>query len=213
MQAISENKFKKIIERKNSAAYIRFKIIVKFSFLFIIGFGLGLGFFNTIVDDRSVDIDTISKHFDSIFVNCETISDYLITMLAASRSDIRHLLFIFISGFTYFCFIASGAIIFSRGLLMGFSSAYIIYAFEVNSQAVTPFMVIIYILSNIISSAILIHISVLAYIFSFDFRAIKRNNSILRRASITYRYSFFLILSLSGILINNLIYCIITSFI
>ena len=96
MHALTENKIQKLIARRNSNIYIRCKIALRFSVLFIIGFALGIAFFNYATSKENLDLEIISKHFLSIFVNCDTISDYLITMLAASESGIRHLLFIFI---------------------------------------------------------------------------------------------------------------------
>ena len=210
MHALTENKIQKLITRRNSNTYIRCKIALRFSVLFIIGFALGIAFFNYATSKENLDLGIISKHFLSIFVNCDTISDYLITMLAASEGGIRHLLFIFISGFTYFCFLASATIIFSRGVLLGFSLAYMVYAHGVIPGEVSIAIIILYLVAHLVSAILMVHLATVSYIFSFDFRAIKRNHSVLRRAPITYRYSFAFILALGGILINNLLYCIIS---
>lgn len=211
MQNVIETKFKKLIAKRNLKSYIKAKVIVRFSSLFLIGLAIGYAlFFTGGYLEKNLDALIVLEHFDSIFVGSETVSDYLLTMLMASKNDIRHLMFVFISGFTYFCFFASGAIVFSRGALLGFSSSYLIYVYRLNPDIISNKMLVLFMASNIISAVLLIYLSSISYIFSFDFRAIKRNHSVLRRAPVAYKYAFSFILTLGGLLINNLTYCILS---
>ncbi len=209
MQNISETKFKKIIGRRNTLTYINYKVAVRFIVLFIVGLSLGIvAFFSEYRIDGTFDYGVLNDHFESIFVKCETISDYSVSILFASEKDIRYIIFIFISGFTYFCFIASGAIVFSKGFIVGFASAYIVLVKKISPDLFPDIFVLIFIFINLTISAIIIHLATKGYIFSYEFRAIKKNHSILRRAPITYRYIASLILALGGILIFNLLYCL-----
>ena len=209
MQNINENKLRRAILRRNDQAYIRGKVALRFLILFIVGVFVGGALFYSSHTDRSaLSIETVSKHFDSIFIGCETFSDNLLTALVLSEFEIRYLFLIFISGFTYFCFVASGFMMLGRGFLLGFSSSCIMYLHGNAPNIITSEMVGGFIAFHVISSLILICLSVSAYIFSFDFRTIKRNHFVLRRAPITYKYVFALILALGGLLMNNFLYCL-----
>lgn len=209
MQNINENKLRRAILRRNDQAYIRGKVALRFLLLFIAGVFVGGALFYSSRTDRSVlSIDTVIKHFNSIFVGCETFSDNLLTVLVLSEFEIRYLFLIFISGFTYFCFIASGFMMLGRGFLLGFSSSCLIYLHNNDPDVITREIVGGFIAFHVISSLILICLSVSAYIFSFDFRTIKRNHFVLRRAPIAYKYVFALILALGGLLMNNFLYCL-----
>ena len=209
MQGINETKIKRSITRRNDISYIRGTISIRFLILFIIGIIIGgVVFSSSYIDRSALDAATVKMHFDSIFVGCETISDSLLTVLLLSELEIRYLFLIFISGFTYFCFIASGFMMLGRGFLLGFSSSCLIYLHVDSPETITRGAVVGFVIFNVIASFILIYLSVSAYIFSFDFRAIKRNHFVLRRAPIIYKYAFSLVLSLGGLLMNNLIYCI-----
>lgn len=189
---------------KNNNSYITGIVFLKFLLFLIAGVILGGAFFySPYVDKESIDFSVINRHFDSVFVDCETVSDKLMTVLILSELEIRYLFLLFVSGFTYFCFIAAGGLMIARGFLLGFSSSSVMFAFSVRRE-----IVIAYLLFSIVSSLILVYLSASAYIFSFDFSEIKRNHTVLRRSPVVYKYFFSLILSMGGLLINNFLYCL-----
>ena len=209
MQELNENKLRRSIKIKNTTSYIRGTVALKFLVFLIIGIIIGGAFFGSpYIDKSSFNTDAIDKHFESVFVDCETFSEMLLTVLILSELEIRYLFLIFISGFTYFCFVASGFMMLGRGFMFGFSSSCIIFMYSEASSSVTGAVLVSYLLFNVISLFILISLSVAAYIFSFDFRKIKRNHFVLRRAPIIYKYSFSLIIALGALLINNFMYCL-----
>ena len=207
MQVINEEKLKRSIRIKNKNSYVRGIVDLKFLLFLVVGIVIGGGFFHSSYVDRSaVDFGIIYGHFSGIFVGCETFSEKLMTVLVVSEMDIGYLFLIFISGFTYFCSIASGLMMLGRGFMLGIASSCLIYA----SKGLTDLgaATMLYTVFSVISVLILISLSTSAYIFSFDFSTIKRNRYVLRRAPIIYKYSFSLILSLGGLIINNFLYCI-----
>ena len=209
MQGVNENKLRRVIALRNNQSYIRCIVLLKFLIFLIVGIILGGAFFySSYVNKQTLDVSAIEGHFKSIFVGCETFSEGLLTVLVLSEPEIRYLFLIFVSGVTYFCFIASGLLMLGRGFLLGFSSSILIYLRLDQNGVINNRILIAYLAFNVISSLILISLSAAAYIFSFDFRTIKKNHFVLRRAPIIYKYSFSLILSLGGLLINNFLYCL-----
>lgn len=209
MQGIDEQRLQRSISVRNDPNYIKAKVTFRFLLLFGLGMLLGGELFRSGYVDRSaLDVSFIKNHFESIFVGSETFSDKLLTALILSEVEIRYLFLIFISGFTYFCVVASGFMMLARGFLVGFSTSCLIYLYRVYFEAVDRYEVIIFVAFQIVSSIILICLSVSAYIFSFDFSSIKRNNYVLRRSPVIYHYVFSFIITLGGLLINSFLYCL-----
>ena len=216
MQAnTAEQKFSKIISRRNTYQYKKYKVSSKFVALFIIGLAFGISYsLTTLLEDASLCeayAYTIKKHFDNIFSKCISLSDYSLDVLKSSMNDIRYLFYVFVGGFTYFCFYAAGLIVFAKGLTVGYATASLILLSQ-RYASMIPFTAL-FIIYGLVSSSVIVGMSSVAYLFSFEFRAIKRNRSVLRRAPIAYRFVFSLLLSLGGIITVNFLYCFFACFI
>lgn len=209
MQSSFENKFASIISKKNSKIYASTKTKISFYLLFFVGAILGIAAFLLVSqDDSIIDASHIKIHINSIFVNCDSVSDYFIETLKISETDLSHIFFIFISGFTYFCFAVAGIIIFAKGFMFGFS---VLFLFEIKdtlaSMQMTPFIWLFLLLKFIICS-IAIYLASETYMFSYDFRSIKQNLSVLKRAPVTYKFIFVFTRTIGSSLIVNFIYCL-----
>ena len=202
-----ENKFKAMILKKNSGSYARRRVSFGFATLCIVGILLGIIVFTIGAREGYIHIDgrLISEHFISIFLECDTILEGFSRLLKASSADLRHLFFIFISGFTYFCFLASSAIAFAKGFSIGFSFA-CLYAIIADIPGLNIASATIFVLAKSLILANLLALAVDAFIFSYDFRTIKINRSVLRRAPCMYKYIFSLIRAVGSSLLINLIY-------
>ena len=209
MRSAFENKFASIISKKNSKLYASTKTKISFYLLFLIGFVLGIAAFVLAPQDSSItDTSHIQKHLGLTFASCDSVSDYFIETLKMSETDLSHIFFIFISGFTYFCFAVAGIIIFAKGFMFGFS---ILYLFEIKeylaSLQMTPFLWIFILLKFIICS-IAVMLASETYMFSYEFRSIKQNLSVLKRAPVTYKFIFIFARTIGISLIVNFIYCL-----
>ncbi len=202
----AEIRFSRIISRRNTERYKKYKVTSRFIVLFILGLTIGVSYAFVSFDTTLCNIEAVTKHSASIFSECRQLSDYSLDILKASRNDIRYLFYIFIAGFTYFCFLAAGLIVFSKGLIFGYSMTHLLLLMRHFPEIIT--FAFLFILYSYITSVIVIMLSSVAYSFSFEFRAIKRNRSVLRRAPITYHFIFSLIWSLSGLLTVNMLYCL-----
>lgn len=209
MQSSVESKFASIISKKNSKLYANTKAKISFYLLFLIGFVLGIAVFLIGTQSNTPpDSSHLNEHISSIFVNCETVSDYFIDTLKMSETDLSHVFFIFISGFTYFCFAVAGIIVFSKGFMFGFS---LLFLFEIKEQISAVninafFWVFIFV--KVIICSLAVFLASETYIFSYDFRSIKQNFSVLKRAPVTYKFIFTFVKTIGGSLIVNFIYCL-----
>ena len=68
--------------------------------------------------------------------------------------------------------------------------------------------IFIFILLKFFSCSLSVFLASETYIFSYEFRAIKQNLSVLKRAPITYKFIFTFAKTIGGILIVNFIYCL-----
>ena len=208
MQSSFECKFASIIAKRNSKTYTDLKVKSSFYFLFFVGFVLGIAtFFIGIRESAFVSGQQISDHVSSVFSDCETIADHFIGVLKISETDLSHIFFIFISGFTYFCFAVSGAIVFAKGFSFGFSALFLLEVKEQLAFSGVHSFVCAFILLEFAVCAVAISLAAETYIFSYEFRSIKQNLSVLKRAPVTYRFIFTFAKSIGGTLIINFIYC------
>ena len=208
MQTAQESKFASIILKKNSKIYTRNKSRIGFSLLFLFGLALGIFvFFIGFPNEAKINGDHISKHLSSVFVEHETLSNCFIKTLKLSKTDITHILFIFISGFTYFCCAMLGMIVFAKGFMLGFSLMFIskVSADIASFDPIVFFW--IFTLSKLLICAITVILSSETYMFSYDFRAIKQSCSVLKRAPVTYKFIFVFIRTVGASLLINFIYC------
>ena len=201
-----EKKFAGFISKRNTDTYIKRKILLSFGALMVLGIICGIAVFDSIYRNSIFEAEYVNHHFDNALKNCVTFSDYISEILNVSKSDLRNLLFIFISGFTYFCYAACGIMIFSKGFLAGFSSFYLIEIFRHTENYNEPLLIMIFIVSKFLLNVIAIYLAMTSYVFSYKFREIKSNSSVLRRAPVAYRYFFIFIYSVGGVLLVNYIY-------
>lgn len=204
-----ERKFSAMINKRNSAAYPLEK--AKFSFFFLLFFGCILGAVIFIIGFDNSELynsEPITDHIQNIITAGSSRSALLINAIKLSKTDLSHVLFIFISGFTYFCFFASGAIVFAKGFMLGFSLAFLIPIYDSVPLTAPVIYVVVYCITKLMSSVITVLLAAETYVFSYEFRIIKQNCSILRRASVTYKFAFVFIKVLGGCLLSNLLYCI-----
>lgn len=200
-----EQKYAKIIARKNTDFYTQQKAIISFVILILLGITIGVAVYDTIYRDRSGNINVIVNYFRNGYINCNSFNDWFSLVINFSKSDIRILLFVFISGFTYFCLLAAGLMTVSEGFLVGFTALYLFEGCSIQSSDINP-LCLIFVISKLIICCVITYMGASSYIFSYKFRDIKTNCSILRRASITYRYIFIFVYSLGSILIINFAY-------
>lgn len=202
-----EQKISGFIARRNTDKYIKNKITVSFFSLLLLGILCGIAVYDAIYRSQNISSEYLIHHLEETLKNCVTFSDCISEILSVSKSDIRFLLFIFISGFTYFCFPACGIMVFSKGFLTGFSFFYLIEIYNQFNSTNYSLFFLIFLISKLLLSVITVFLAMSSYIFSYRFREIKSSSSVLRRAPITYRYFFIFIYSIGGALLTNYIYC------
>lgn len=205
MQNSLEHKFSKLISKRNSRSYPIERSRFWFFVLFMIGGLLGAvlcywGANNT-TDQANI---ILLRHIRDICSTSSNFSKLSIEIIKLSKTDLCHVFFIFISGFTYFCFFVTGVIVFAKGFMFGFS---LIYLSSAVNMINTPKFGMIYFILKLTICIITTILAAETYVFSYEFRTIKQNCSILRRAAVTYKFAFIFVKALGGCLLSNLIYC------
>ena len=209
MQNSFESKFSAMIRKRNAKSYTDKIARFKFLSLFIIGFISGCLVFSGFSNKALSPYYTyISKHLQDIISMRGEFSLLLFEVIKISKTDLYHLFFVFIAGFTYFCFPVTGDIVFTKGFMFGYSLFFIKHLpndIVLNSKVA---FTVIFFMIKLIIGIITASQAAETYIFSYDFKLIKQNCSILRRSPATYKFAFLFLKSLGGCLLLNLIYCI-----
>ena len=131
-------------------------------------------------------------------------------MISASASDIRYLLLIFASGFTYFCGVADSVFIISKGFTVGFSLQYLISLTQ-KSQTLLQnpkAAVATFALSEIILSLFMVFLASKALIFAYEFRKLRGRKSQIIKSPLIYRYMLLCATAFGLILTINVLSCI-----
>ena len=208
MQTYIQQKFASNISHKSSRTYAERRSRGIFWICFITGIILGIAFFVYLQKNNlSYDQSYIYKHLNSTKQSKSDPASILRTAIRISRNDLTHLFFVFISGFTYFCGAVSGAIVFSKGFMLGFSTLAIIATDNRLISVNIWLFFLIFVLTKYMICCTAVLFASNTYIFSYDFRAIKQKCSILRRTSVTYKFVFSFIVSLGASLLTYLVYC------
>jgi hypothetical protein len=207
MQNHIERKFYTKIRKRSSGAYSLSRAKICFTSLFIIGCLLGYAAFSTnTAPFSSTYITFVERHISAISSASNNLAQSFIDVINLSKTDICHLFFVFIAGFTYFCFPVTGAIVFAKGFMLSFSLMFLSRAPSVIALFDTTALFINFCFIKLFIGIITVMLASETYVFSYDFRAIKQNFSILRRSSVTYKFIFIFIKSLGGCLLLNFIY-------
>lgn len=208
MQSSLENKFTSTISKKSSRLYADVRSKFRFFLIFFLGLALGITLFVFGPKESFMNPTPIIEHINSVFVDCDTLSECFIDVIKVSEADLTHIFFIFISGFTYFCFAASGIIVFSKGFTFGFSLMFLIEIQHKIPNVNTIGFIIIFAVTKFVLCIQALLLASETYVFSYDFRAIKQNFSVLRRAPVTYKFIFVFIRTVGASLLVNFIYCL-----
>ena len=206
MQNSFEQRIADFIAKRNNESYIKRKVSLSFLMLMVIGILCGIAVFDAVFRFSDYSPEYVSLHFGKALKSCVTFSDYFSEILNASKTDIRNIFFIFIAGFTYFCYPACGIIVLAKGFLGGFTVFYLVEVFKKCYFANENLLFLSFVVSRLLLSIIAIYLAMTAYVFSYKFREIKSNSSVLRRAPITYKYIFIFIYSVGGVLLVNSVY-------
>ena len=210
MQTIFETRVAHMISQKSSKEYAQSKSRLSFYLIFFTGILLGaFALFVVPSENISLSIPYIEKHLILICSQNISVSTCFIEALKLSEIDLSNIFFIFISGFTYFCFAASGTIIFAKGFMLGFSTAFLAKTLEELTCVNSTYFLITFATLKLTVCIITVLLAAETYIFSFDFRSIKQNLSVLRRAPVTYRFIFSFIRTIGASLLINFVYCLI----
>ena len=210
MQTMFESRVAHIISKKSSKEYARNKSRLSFYLIFFTGLFLGaFALFVVPSESISLAIPYIEKHLISICSKNVSVSACFIEALKISEIELSHIFFVFISGFTYFCFAASGTIIFAKGIMLGFSTAFLTKTLGELGCVDQTYFLITFATLKLIICIVTVSLAAETYIFSFDFRSIKQNLSVLRRAPVTYRLIFSFIRTVGSSLLINFVYCLI----
>ena len=203
------------LPRRNTLRYPLIKSLLKYSLLLILSFASGM-LFSMATGYKFLDNDAlynvIAKHFTEVFKGCSSFQSYASVTISSSAADIRYLLLIFTSGFTYFCGLANSALIICKGFTIGFSFQYLLSAIKANTEFLRyPLKAAtIFILSELALSAFMVFLSSKTLVFAYDFRKIRGRKSTLVKSPIIYRYILLYLTGFGLVLMINLISCLVS---
>ncbi len=200
------------LPRRNNESYTLLKVLLRYCVIFALAFTAGILFCRASADIFPDMTSTIQRFFTDVFAGCESCRDYFTVIISASSPDIRCLILLFATGFTYFCGIATSTLVLCRGFAVGFSLQYLLFVIE--SGAVTlshpTAAAVIFGVTELALAGVMIWLSTKSLIFGYDFRRLRGRRSRIVRSPIIYLYMLLYLTAFGLILIINTSSCFIT---
>ena len=196
------------LPRKNTSAYVLWRVCFGYAFIFAIAFIFGVAFFSIfsadVLESEEISV-TVFSHFAKVFDGCSSCKDYFTVIIAASAPDIRLLLLLFASGFTYFSGIVTSAFTVCNAFTVGFSFRYLTLVSDslFNTQSV----VFVFALFELLFALLMIFLCARSQIFSYDFRRIRGRKSRMIASPVIYLYMLLYLTAFGLVLILNACSC------
>ena len=173
MQTELEQKIRKNILTRNSPNYAKLKTLSICFSLYVFSYIMGnlFNYFFEFDISDSVNARIIEYFTIKIDTSCG-IKGFALAVANASFPDLRNLMIVFASGFTFFCATAIALTVVFKGFSFGFSAAYLSEAIASGDIAFKNAQIafILYIAINVLISTALIYLSSEAVIFGYKFR-------------------------------------------
>jgi len=196
------------LPRRNSSAYVFFRVGFGYVLIFSASLALGMLFFSFFSTDVLSDSGIAAKvvyHFQGVFDGCRSFKDYFTVIITSSAPDLRVLFLLFASGFTYFCGIATYAFTVCRAFTVGFSLKYLILMCDAHFEDRS--VIIVFIAFELLSSVLLIFLSTKSQIFAYDFRRIRGRKSRIIASPTIYLYMLLYLTAFGLVFIINSASC------
>ena len=197
------------IARRNRPSYVIFRVCLGYTVIFIASFALGSLFFSQFATDllNSAYIASgVESHFFKVFDGCSSFRDYFMVIITASAPDLRILLLLFASGFTYFSGLVTSAFTLCRAFTVGFALRYLLLVenMSFNSQSVA----FVFALFELTFAGLMIFLCAKSQIFSYDFRRIRGRKSRILSSPVIYMYMLLYLTAFGLVLVLNACSCI-----
>jgi hypothetical protein len=157
----------------------------------------------------------ISKHFLNVFDGCSKHTDYLTVIISSSSADLRYLLLVFTSGFTFFCKYAAAAMVAIRAFSVGMSIEFLFCV--LNDGIITlrhpSLSFFLFTVFKILTAGFIIYLSVKSILFGYDFRRLRGRRSLILRSPVIYSHIFLFLTAVGFIIVVNSAYCAFSSLI
>lgn len=195
-------------KNRENRAYLRYFIgfSVVFAASLIVGIVASLATQNVVSDDLKA---RMVHHFTDVFSGCSKPADYFTVIITSSSADLRYLLLILTSGFTFFCKYATGAMVAFKAFAMGFSSEFLFLSLKkglisLNHPALS---FVLFSAAELLIVCVVVYLSVKATLFSYDFRRLRGCKRLILRSPIIYRYIFLFLTAIGFVIAVNAAYC------
>lgn len=196
------------LKRRNTPEYQRKRIAVRYSLIFIISVVAGLLFCKGLTDMMPQDnpfYTLIRSGFGNILKDSSGFRDGFSRIIKASIRDIRDILILFLTGFTYFCGIASSAVIIVRGFASGFSVFLLWYSVS-KGALLLPHPVLsiaLYCLSTLITVALLVFSATVSLVFEYEFKNLNNRKRLIVCSPLLYKYMLYYLTAFGAVILIN----------
>ena len=197
-------------EKKDVLAIERAKIGFQFILMTVCSFTIGALFISFLSEEFFAQSALkLSTHFETVFINCSSIREYLFSVLLYALSDIISIAIIFVVSFAVFNYIASDIVLIYNGIKTGFT-VFFLYSFVSNVALTYNIGVLRYWVFAFFKAVILLLILDYSYrsaVYSAKFKIFNNTG----RPEITPKVLFSFILKtltyMGAVIILNALYC------
>lgn len=187
------------------------KILFVYTIIYTLSFMIGCFVFHSLdLKSGQYVSDILASNFSNSISGCENIFDIASLVLDISKTDISHLVIVFMSGFTMITGLVGFAIFVFRGFSFGFSVSYLASAValgELQGQNLY-FSIAFFSFVCALCTVVLLHFAVKTSSFCDEFKSLCGRPKLIIKSKALYIQIFRFLIAFGAILILNLIRCL-----
>lgn len=200
------------LPRRNKPSYPILRAILRYFLMFLLAFTAGMLISKATYVENADTNKMISSHFTQVFRGCNGCKDYFTVIISASSSDIRYLLLLFTTGFTYFCAPATSVFLMCKGATLGFSLNYMLISARIGALSLPlPYLAAtIFTAIEFITSLFMVWLGAKSLVFSYEFRKLRGRKRRILTSPVIYNYLLLYLTAFGLVLIINTVSCLLS---
>lgn len=161
------------------------------------------------VEFYSQSVLRVSTHFETVFINCSDVKDYIFSILLYALGDIISIAVVFVVSFAVFNYTVSDIVLIYNGIKVGFA-VFFLYSFVSNTSIAYNIGVLRYIIFVFFKAVLLLLILDYSYrsaVYSAKFKSVNKAGRPDIKPKVLFPFMLNTLTYIGAVIILNGLYC------